>query len=180
MGRVDSGMRVRPVRPRAAGPAHPHAAPPAAAAVLPLTAGLGRGAAGLVPWRRTVPEFQRELWSPATPFQGAFSGLQGAAVILAPTARHRGGWKGNLMEAWMKRFGRAMAALGVVVAMGATFAPAAAAAARPSANGLCGAKNMVNPNAKPHMMEAMDLHTAPQGDAGMRGAVIASSCPPTP
>lgn len=79
----------------------------------------------------------------------------------------------------MKRFGKAMAALGVAVAMGATFAPAAAAAARPSANNLCGAKNMVNPNALPHMMEAMALHTAPQGDAGMVGAVIASSCPAT-
>ena len=52
----------------------------------------------------------------------------------------------------------------------------AVAAARPSANGLCGAKNMVNPNAFPHMVEAMALHTAPQGDAGMGGAVAASSC----
>ena len=76
----------------------------------------------------------------------------------------------------MKRFGKAMAALGVAVAMGATFAPAAGAAARPSANNLCGAKNMVNPNALPHMVEAMALHTAPQGDAGMGGAVAVSSC----
>ncbi len=52
----------------------------------------------------------------------------------------------------------------------------AEAAARPSANGLCGAKNMVNPNAAPHMAEAMALHTAPQGDNGMMRAVGASSC----
>ena len=52
----------------------------------------------------------------------------------------------------------------------------ATAAARPSANGLCGAKNMVNPNALPHMVEAMALHTALQGDLGMAGAVAASSC----
>lgn len=52
----------------------------------------------------------------------------------------------------------------------------AEAAARPSANGLCGAKNMVNPSAAPHMAEAMALHTAPQGDYGMMGAVAASSC----
>lgn len=52
----------------------------------------------------------------------------------------------------------------------------AVAAAGPSANGLCGAKNMVNPNALPHMAEAMALHTAPQGDAGMAGAVAVSSC----
>lgn len=52
----------------------------------------------------------------------------------------------------------------------------AAGAARPSANGLCGAKNMVNPTALPHMMEAMNLHTAPQGDEGMRNAVAVSSC----
>ena len=52
----------------------------------------------------------------------------------------------------------------------------AVAAARPSAHGLCGAKNMVNPNALPHMVEAMALHTAPQGDAGMGGAVAVSSC----
>lgn len=52
----------------------------------------------------------------------------------------------------------------------------ATAAANPSANGLCGAKNMVNPNALPHMVEAMTLHTAPQGDAGMMHAVVVSSC----
>jgi len=63
----------------------------------------------------------------------------------------------------------------IVLVLTANGSPAAAAA-RPSANGLCGAKNMVNPNAYPHMMEAMALHTAPQGDEGMRGAVAASSC----
>lgn len=52
----------------------------------------------------------------------------------------------------------------------------AAAATRPSPHGLCGAANMVNPSAQPHMAEAMALHTAPEGDAGMRHAVAVSSC----
>ena len=68
----------------------------------------------------------------------------------------------------------AVVVLVLTVLVGA--ASPAAAAARPSANGLCGAKNMVNPNALPHMVEAMALHTAPQGDAGMAGAVAVSSC----
>jgi len=63
----------------------------------------------------------------------------------------------------------------VVTALVGVASPAAAAA-RPSANGLCGAKNMMNPNAAPHMIEAMSLHTAPQGDAGMFHAVAVSSC----
>ena len=68
----------------------------------------------------------------------------------------------------------AVVVLAVTVLVGV--ASSAAAAARPSANGLCGAKNMVNPNAFPHMVEAMTLHTAEQGDLGMGGAVAASSC----
>ena len=77
----------------------------------------------------------------------------------------------------MKRvigLGAAVVMLAVTALVGG--ASPAAAAARPSANGLCGAKNMVNPNALPHMVEAMMLHTAPQGDLGMGGAVAASSC----
>jgi hypothetical protein len=35
---------------------------------------------------------------------------------------------------------------------------------------------MVNQAAAPHMMEAMTLHTAAQGDAGMYAAVAASAC----
>lgn len=46
----------------------------------------------------------------------------------------------------------------------------------PSPHGLCGARNMMNPSARPHMLEAMALHTAPQGDAGMRNAVAVSAC----
>lgn len=67
-----------------------------------------------------------------------------------------------------------LAAVVVLVLVGGT--ASASAAARPSANGLCGAKNMVNPNALPHMVEAMALHTAPQGDMGMMNAVAVSSC----
>ncbi len=52
----------------------------------------------------------------------------------------------------------------------------AAAATRPSPHGLCGGANMVNPSARPHMVEAMALHTAPEGDAGMFHAVAVSSC----
>jgi hypothetical protein len=74
----------------------------------------------------------------------------------------------------MKRLIGLAAAVVAVVCVGG--ASPAAAAARPSANGLCGAKNMVNPNARPHMVEAMIFHTAPQGDAGMSGAVAVSSC----
>ena len=73
----------------------------------------------------------------------------------------------------MKRF-IVLAAM-IVLVLTASGSPAAAAA-RPSANGVCGARNMMHPNAAPHMMEAMALHTAPQGDAGMFGAVAASSC----
>ena len=77
----------------------------------------------------------------------------------------------------MKRVLRPMAVTVVLVLTGFVGgASPAGAAARPSANDLCGAKNMVNPNALPHMVEAMALHTAPQGDAGMGGAVVASSC----
>jgi hypothetical protein len=45
-----------------------------------------------------------------------------------------------------------------------------------SPHGLCGARNMVNPAARPHMLEAMAMHTAPQGDAGMMNAIAVSAC----
>lgn len=76
----------------------------------------------------------------------------------------------------MKRVIGVVAAIAVLVLAVVGGASPAGAAARPSANGVCGAKNMMNPNARPHMKEAMDLHTAPQGDTGMFGAVRASSC----
>lgn len=53
---------------------------------------------------------------------------------------------------------------------------AASAAPHPTPNGLTGACNMVNDAAAPHMFEAMALHTAPQGDAGMWHAVDVSGC----
>jgi hypothetical protein len=77
----------------------------------------------------------------------------------------------------MKRaIGIAAATVGLTLIAFVGGASPASAAARPSANNLCGAKNMVNPSALPHMVEAMDLHTAPQGDAGMTRAVTVSSC----
>ncbi len=53
---------------------------------------------------------------------------------------------------------------------------AASAAPHPTPNGLNGACNMVNDAALPHMREAMELHTAEQGDAGMWHAVDVSGC----
>ncbi len=78
----------------------------------------------------------------------------------------------------MKRANGLAAVVVLVLTVVVGGASPAAGAARPSANGLCGAKNMVNPNALPHMVEAMALHTAQQGDAGMMNAVAISSCPP--
>lgn len=52
----------------------------------------------------------------------------------------------------------------------------AQAGPKPTPNGLCGALNMVNEAAMPHMVEAMTYHTAPQGDAGMFKAVANSAC----
>jgi hypothetical protein len=64
-------------------------------------------------------------------------------------------------------------ALGLV---SAGFGSAEASGPRPTPNGLCGAMNMVNEAAAPHMIEAMTLHTAEQGVAGMWTAVAASAC----
>ncbi len=76
----------------------------------------------------------------------------------------------------MKRVLGLVAAVVLALAALAGGASPAGAAARPSANGLCGANNMMNPSAAPHMMEAMASHTALQGDAGMFHAVAVSSC----
>jgi hypothetical protein len=59
---------------------------------------------------------------------------------------------------------------------GVGFGSAEASGPRATPNGLCGAKNMVNEAAAPHMIAAMTLHTADQGDAGMYTAVAASAC----
>lgn len=66
-------------------------------------------------------------------------------------------------------------AAAIALFLGAAASPAAAAD-RPANTGLCGARNMSNPSAQPHMAEAMAEHTAPQGDDGMRRAVRESSC----
>lgn len=56
------------------------------------------------------------------------------------------------------------------------FGSAEALGPRETPNELCGALNMVNEAALPHMVEAMTYHTADQGDAGMTTAVLASAC----
>ena len=77
----------------------------------------------------------------------------------------------------MKRATTRMATIAVVglTALAASASPAAAAP-NPTPHGLCGAQNMVNPNALPHMLEAMALHTDEHGDAGMFGAIAHSIC----
>jgi len=62
-------------------------------------------------------------------------------------------------------------ALGVT---GLGFGSAEAAPMTPT--GKCGAANMMNDAAAPHMREAMAEHTAPQGDAGMKVAVVNTLC----
>ena len=52
---------------------------------------------------------------------------------------------------------------------------AEASGPRVTPNLFCGARNMMNEAAHPHMIEAMN-HTAPQGDAGMYTAIHASVC----
>ena len=79
----------------------------------------------------------------------------------------------------MKRGTARMATIAVLglTALAAGASPAAAAP-KPTPNARCGAANMLNPNALPHMLEAMMEHTAPQGDAGMFNAVAVSACRP--
>lgn len=52
----------------------------------------------------------------------------------------------------------------------------AGAGPRPTPNGLCGAKNMVNEHSIDAMREAMMLHTNWHGDAGMTTAVMNTTC----
>ncbi|MCA1679491.1 MAG: hypothetical protein LC777_11330 [Actinobacteria bacterium] len=73
----------------------------------------------------------------------------------------------------------ATAAVLGLTALAASASPAAAGPT-PTPNGFCGAKNMVNENAFPHMVEAMTLHTNLNGKIGMGNAVLVSACPPTP
>lgn len=71
---------------------------------------------------------------------------------------------------------RLVAAL-LALALVAGFAGSAEASGpKPTPNGYCGALNMANDAALPHMIEAMASHTAEQGDAGMTTAVVASAC----
>lgn len=67
-----------------------------------------------------------------------------------------------------------MAVMGVAALAGG--ASPVTAAQKPTPNGLCGAKNMVNENALPHMMMAMTYHTNENGDFEMFRAVAVSAC----
>ena len=77
----------------------------------------------------------------------------------------------------MKRVNARMAMM-AALAVGALAASASPAAAGPrqTPNERCGAANMMNEHAAPHMIEAMAAHTAPQGDAGMFAAVARTRC----
>ena len=62
------------------------------------------------------------------------------------------------------------------IAMAVSATPAAADQ-KPTPNGLCGAKNMVNEHSIDAMRTAMMEHTNYHGDAGMAGAVRRTTCP---
>lgn len=62
-----------------------------------------------------------------------------------------------------------------ITALAASASPAVAAQT-PTPNGLCGARNMVNENARDQMLAAMMNHTNENGVRGMFRAVAASSC----
>ena len=62
-----------------------------------------------------------------------------------------------------------------VIAMAASASPAAADQ-KPTPNGLCGARNMVNEHSRDAMLTAMMEHTNQHGDAGMFAAVARTAC----
>lgn len=64
------------------------------------------------------------------------------------------------------------------VALAASATPAAADQ-KPTPNGLCGAKNMVNEHSRDAMVTAMMEHTDAHGDAGMAAAVARTACAPS-
>lgn len=74
----------------------------------------------------------------------------------------------------MKRRFAVVTSVAAIAAVAASATPAAAAPMTPT--GFCGAQNMVNVNARPHMVEAMADHTNAHGDAGMVAAVVRTSC----
>jgi hypothetical protein len=76
----------------------------------------------------------------------------------------------------MKRRLAVVTSVAAIAGLGVSAAPAAADQ-KPSRWGLCGARNMVNPNALPGMMNAMG-NTPVQGDTGMFGAVANTTCAP--
>jgi len=86
------------------------------------------------------------------------------------------GWVGFASEGehmMKRRLAVVTSVAAVAVAVGAT--PAAAHPNHPPHNpAWCGAENMRA--ATIHMRDAMVLHTAPQGDAGMMGAVENAPC----
>ena len=76
----------------------------------------------------------------------------------------------------MKHKKKTTALVLALLVAGMAFGTVEASGPNPTPNGLCGARNMVNDAARPHMIEAMTFHTADQGDAGMFTTVVASAC----
>lgn len=58
----------------------------------------------------------------------------------------------------------------------AVSATPAVADQKPTPNGLCGARNMVNEHSRDAMLTAMMEHTNYHGDAGMFAAVARTTC----
>jgi hypothetical protein len=76
---------------------------------------------------------------------------------------------------WVARWLIAAVMSAMILALGS--APAAARTCPSPGTSLAGAANMANPNALPHMQQAMDLHTNSHGDAGMfRAVVVNTAC----
>ena len=98
--------------------------------------------------------------------------------LTAVRRRFSGGRREAEGKPFKRRFAVATSVAAVVVAVSAT--PAAARPTNPTPNSpsptnqWCGAENMRA--AGSHMAEAMMLHTAPQGDAGMFGAIANTQC----
>ena len=73
---------------------------------------------------------------------------------------------------------RAVISLVAAVAVAGSATPAVADQ-KPTPNGLCGARNMVNENSRDAMLTAMMEHTNAHGDAGMFAAVARTTCAPS-
>lgn len=73
---------------------------------------------------------------------------------------------------------RRLSVLSVAAVALAVSATPAAADQKPTPNGLCGARNMVNEHSRDAMLTAMMEHTNHHGDAGMFAAVARTTCAP--